>query len=814
MSLKIKLMSCFSLLVMMLGLLIVGVFASTRTINLKGSVDFNISDTTLYVKDIRLQTETTGAAETIENFMPGYTNTTFDLNLGTVTSSSGIVTVYFDFINTTSTTYSATATGGNGVILSTSGTIEGSEIPITDVTTYGGISGTITLTIQLASGTSGDISLDGIVVTIDEYVPEPNIIAISSNEALGQAQGAIAEIGDQTTISADFIGNADADFLGWKTSLEAEDFVSTLPDYTFNLEESSPTTYYAIFTEPNEYLTYNYDTPRAAEAELASCSSGAKDIIVPSAIYRSSISYNVTSMDASISSSSGVFYQARSTLQSVSLPQTITTIGSSTFSDCRSLTSITIPDSVITIGDYAFYNCYSFTSIAIPAGVTIIGDYAFSGCSGLETIEVEEGNREYHSDGNCLIETNSKTLIVGSNNSVIPTDGSVTSIGWDAFNDRSGLRTITIPSSVTSIGPYALFGCSGLETIEVEEGNRKYHSDGNCLIETNSKELILGCKNSVIPTDGSVTSIGYQAFSSCSGLTSISIPDSVTNIGSYAFDRCSSLTSITLPSSLTSIGSYAFDRCSSLTSITIPDGVTSIGSYAFYGCSNLTSVTFGENSQLTTIEEQVFRDCGSLANITIPEGVTSIGNSAFSSCSGLKSITIPDSVTSIGEWAFANCYSLTGDLAIPVGVTIINDYAFYYCSSLTNITIPAGVTAIGRNTFSGCSSLTNITIPEGVTSIGMEAFNNCSSLTSITISSSVTSISSDAFNNCYKLATIYIDSSKVANGITSSSSFGNLTYYARTLYIKDTITVTSVPYGFTVDTSGSDVAGYVKYIKA
>ena len=180
MSLKIKLISCISLLVMMLGLLIVGVFASTRTINLKGSVEFNISDTTLYVKDIRVQTDE-GNVETIPNFMPGYTNTAFDLNLGTVTSSSGIVTVYFDFINTTSTTYSATASGGSGVVLSISGTIEGSEVPITDVPAYEGISGTITLTIQLASGTSGNISLDGMSVTLEElYIQEGSVLYVNN----------------------------------------------------------------------------------------------------------------------------------------------------------------------------------------------------------------------------------------------------------------------------------------------------------------------------------------------------------------------------------------------------------------------------------------------------------------------------------------------------------------------------------------------------------------------------------------------------------------------------------------------------------
>ena len=119
-----------------------------------------------------------------------------------------------------------------------------------------------------------------------------------------------------------------------------------------------------------------------------------------------------------------------------------------------------------------------------------------------------------------------------------------------------------------------------------------FHSAGNCLIQTESKTLILGCQNSVIPDDGSVTSIGSNAFYNCSGLTRITIPDSVTSIGDHAFYNCDGLTSITIPDSVTSIGERAFSYCDGLTSITIPDSVTSIGRYAFRGCSGLTSIKF------------------------------------------------------------------------------------------------------------------------------------------------------------------------------------------------------------------------------
>ena len=391
----------------------------------------------------------------------------------------------------------------------------------------------------------------------------------------------------------------------------------------------------------------------------------------------------------------------------------VPTIPAGSFNGYRLLRTITLPDSVTSIGYGAFFGCSSLTSITIPNSVTSIEDDAFSCCSSLTSITIPDG---------------------------------VTSIEDRAFSGCSSLTSITIPDSVTSIGDSAFSDCSSLTGIWVGEGNLNYSSDEKGVLYSKKKTVLIQCPGGLSGTyaiPDSVTRIGNSAFSGCSNLTSITIPDSVASIGNSAFRSCSGLTSITIPDSVTRIGNYAFYDCRSLTSITIPDGVTSIGDSAFWYCSSLTSITIPDG--VTSIGHWAFSGCSSLTSITIPDSVTSIGGSAFWYCSSLTSITIPDSVTSIGGSAFWYCSSLTS-ITIPDGVTSIGDSAFSGCSSLTNVTIPDSVTSIGDSAFSYCSSLTSITIPERVASIEKKAFMGCNSLKVVVFQGGKPSIGLDAFS--------------------------------------------------------------------
>ena len=278
-----------------------------------------------------------------------------------------------------------------------------------------------------------------------------------------------------------------------------------------------------------------------------------------------------------------------------------------------------------------------------------------------------------------------------------------------------------------------------------------------------------------ITFDKDVTSIGEYAFTECSSLKSISVPNSVTSIGNYAFIDCSSLKSISVPNSVTSIGERAFYKCSQLQSITIPGSVKSMGRSVFSYCTSLEDVTIedgayiGENmlsnykgnltinGSLSGVGEYAFNGCTVLTSVSIKGG--DIGRYAFKGCINLGSVTLHDGVTGIGEYAFTECSSLKS-ISVPNSVTSIGGYAFNKCSQLQSITIPGSVKSMGWNVFDNCSSLNNVTIEDGAY-IGDYAFQNYNG--TLTINGSLSGVGEEAFLNCIKLTSVSIKSGGIGD---------------------------------------------------
>ena len=461
------------------------------------------------------------------------------------------------------------------------------------------------------------------------------------------------------------------------------------------------------------------------------------------------------------------------------IPDGVTDIENSAFSDCESLTGVTIPEGVTRIGAGAFSGCTSLENVTIPGSVTSIGNGAFSDCTSLKSVTIPVGvttigNRMFYS---C---TSLESVTIS---------GSVTSIGEHAFYDCESLTSIGIPGSVTSIGKYAFYDCKSLKSVTIPED-----------VATIATYTFCGCTSleSVTISEG-VTTIGINAFHSCKSLKSVTIPGSVTSIEEAAFAFCGNLTGVEISEGVRKIGPSVFANCSSLKSVTIPESVTNIGQGAFNMCYDLKSVTILAN--VGSISWYMFSSCSSLTSVTIPESVTDIGRGAFKYCSSLTEVTmLSETPPTIEADVFYDCAFVINEkkgIHVPVGkaetykaawtywadyigadiasgtgwrlnvdggLTISSDEGMTdwmnncagYKESVTNVKISDGVTNIGASAFSGCTNLTKVTIPAGVTSIGETTFRDCSALISITIPKDVTMIGNDAFNGCTNLAEVIV----------------------------------------------------------
>ena len=514
-------------------------------------------------------------------------------------------------------------------------------------------------------------------------------------------------------------------------------------------------------------------------------------------------------------------------ITSVNLPEGIKAIAYNTFAGTR-LSELKIPNSVETINGSAF-NGGNFTSVVIPSCVKQISVNPFMGCNKVTTIAVEEGNQDYHSDGNGLIETKTNKLISGFMSTSIPSY--VKTIGEAAFCNID-IQAFIIPEGVTSIEYYAFGGCWELEEIEfpstITNIEKNVLNQCHKLMKVTSKikepfEVDFG----KLPSDVTLyvpygTKALYEATEGWNKFQNIvemeaeelhdgdtftaktvegidmtfmvlSAEDKTCQVGAEILNEpaISKYTSgqITIPSTangykVISVGKIAFIGCTELTSVIIPNGVESISSQAFGDCHQLTEVSIPNS--VTSIGSSAFRNCGKLTSITIPNSVTTIGEMAFSG-SGLTSINIPHSVTKIEGWTFQACRSLTA-VTIPSSITEIDGSAFWLCSGLTSIEVEEGNTHFAS--LDGVLFTKDMTtlvcypagrpdssyaIPGSVTHIGMSAFGHCTHLTTMDFPNSVQRIGWSSFAYCTSLASVTFPSSLTQIGMYAFEGCSSLT---------------------------------------
>lgn len=363
-----------------------------------------------------------------------------------------------------------------------------------------------------------------------------------------------------------------------------------------------------------------------------------------------------------------------SSLTSITLPNTLLSIGTVVFGYCTALSTITIPETVEQIGAYAFNECSSLTSVDLPSSLTSINNYVFSNCSSLTSITLP---------------------------SVL------TFIDYNAFNECRSLQSINIPDSVSSIGNYAFSNCTSLTSITLPSSLTmiNYGTFYNCVSLTSI----------VIPNK--VTYIDENAFYNCSSLKELSLPSSLYNIRYRAFYYCPQDCQITFDKPMASVAAMSNKYWGIRTGaqISCTDGVITItgsstetfmspttvkyldGTISSYNISNI--ISGGEAGPRTPTTQ--IDNVQNITDLSIGLGITTIGVDAFSQCSSLTSIVIPETVEQINAYAFNECSALP-TITIPNGVTDISFVAFSYCSSLTSITFPGTLTSVGGHVFEGC----------------------------------------------------------------------------------------------------------------
>lgn len=435
-------------------------------------------------------------------------------------------------------------------------------------------------------------------------------------------------------------------------------------------------------------------------------------------------------------------------LKTITLPESVTSIGSWAFANCAKLEQVSFPAGLTSIDLCAFENCTALTAVTLPKRLTELGSEVFKNCSALKSVWIpksltDNGLGDGFKGCTALTDITFETGITkiadrqfdGSPIKSITIPGTVTTVGMSAFSGCANLTAIDLPTSVTEIDGYAFEKCTGLTAVTLPKHLRKLGTDA-----------FAGCtalKSVFIPLSLQTAS---SPFRNCTALTDVTFEDGRTELPDTLL-RGSGIRQLTVPQTVTKIGYSAFADCTQLTAITLPAGLRELGSEAFKGCTALTGVALPDS--LTALGYGVFRDCSALTAAEFPAGIAplswSIGSSMLRNCTSLRSVKLPKTVSSLGDYFFAGCTALER-IVLPDSVTEIGSNLFNGCTALTDVTLSTNLQAIPEHTFYGCVSLQKLVAPYAVTKIGKTAFANCTSLTELTLLRNVTEAAADALS--------------------------------------------------------------------
>ncbi len=406
------------------------------------------------------------------------------------------------------------------------------------------------------------------------------------------------------------------------------------------------------------------------------------------------------------------------------------------FRGCTALEYVELPANITVISDSAFRSCTALRSITMP-NVTKIAYYAFAGCSALEELDLPETLQtiEECAFGYC----SSLTKVT------IP--DSVTIMDLDCFEGCTSLKEVYIGKGVSDLDSQAFLNCTALEKITVAPENAFYMSDEYGVLHTKDQKTLL-----TYP----VGRVGAYT-----------VADTVTKIGRNAFTNCSGLTAVTLPEGLQTLEYEAFGGCTALMEVRLPDSLTKTWGGTFARCTALETVWFGDG--LKELSSTMFLDCTVLKEVHLPAALESMGSETFKNCTALTAIALPDSLAEIGYCAFSGCTNLK-DIVLPKNLQSIDGLAFYECKSIQQLHIPDSVTSIGYGAFNSCRMLNTVTLPKNLTTINDSVFYVCSALTSVVIPESVLEINANAFDGCRNLETVkYTGTQEQWNAISIAS---------------------------------------------